>query len=113
MLVGINSFGFGGANGHCLIEEYRPRLKTVFPFSVPVVKHKAAIRGLDLSLFKRKLAVVDEHASLTVYEVKGGKVRRDEPNAPQNPPSAEGILPTPWKHPKMLLRRGFFKGLLL
>ena len=23
VLIGINSFGFGGANGHCLVEEYR------------------------------------------------------------------------------------------
>ncbi len=24
MVVGINSFGFGGANGHCVVREYRP-----------------------------------------------------------------------------------------
>lgn len=24
-VVGINSFGFGGANGHCVVSEYRPR----------------------------------------------------------------------------------------
>eukprot|EP00977_Amphora_coffeiformis_P007314 scaffold1586_cov158-Amphora_coffeaeformis.AAC.3 len=28
VMVGINSFGFGGANGHCIIEEYRPVSKT-------------------------------------------------------------------------------------
>lgn len=27
VMIGINSFGFGGANGHCLIEEYRPTAK--------------------------------------------------------------------------------------
>ena len=25
VLVGINSFGFGGANGHCVVREYRPK----------------------------------------------------------------------------------------
>ena len=25
VVVGINSFGFGGANGHCVVREYRPR----------------------------------------------------------------------------------------
>ncbi len=33
VLVGINSFGFGGANGHCVVREYRPSQPRVW--SVP------------------------------------------------------------------------------
>ncbi|HEY6309696.1 MAG TPA: type I polyketide synthase [Streptosporangiaceae bacterium] len=29
--VGINSFGFGGANGHCLLTEYRPARAPAYP----------------------------------------------------------------------------------
>ena len=34
VVVGINSFGFGGANGHCVVREYRPARPRVW--SVPV-----------------------------------------------------------------------------
>ncbi len=34
VVVGINSFGFGGANGHCVVREYRPRGPRIW--SVPV-----------------------------------------------------------------------------
>ena len=34
VVVGINSFGFGGANGHCLLREYRPSRSRVW--SVPM-----------------------------------------------------------------------------
>ncbi len=33
-VVGINSFGFGGANGHCVVSEYRPKQKRVW--SIPL-----------------------------------------------------------------------------
>ena len=33
VVVGINSFGFGGANGHCVIREYRPEQQRIW--SVP------------------------------------------------------------------------------
>ena len=33
VVVGINSFGFGGANGHCVVREYRPQRPRVW--SVP------------------------------------------------------------------------------
>jgi len=35
VVVGINSFGFGGANGHCLLEEYRPRQRPASPLPAP------------------------------------------------------------------------------
>ena len=34
VVVGINSFGFGGANGHCVVREYRPLRPSVW--SVPL-----------------------------------------------------------------------------
>ena len=34
VVVGINSFGFGGANGHCVVREYRPEQPRVW--SVPL-----------------------------------------------------------------------------
>ncbi len=34
VLVGINSFGFGGANGHCVVREYRPPSSRIW--SVPL-----------------------------------------------------------------------------
>lgn len=34
VVVGINSFGFGGANGHCVVREYRPEHQPVW--SVPL-----------------------------------------------------------------------------
>ncbi len=34
VVVGINSFGFGGANGHCVVREYRPALSRLW--SVPL-----------------------------------------------------------------------------
>ena len=34
VVVGINSFGFGGANGHCVVREYRPARPRIW--SVPV-----------------------------------------------------------------------------
>lgn len=33
--VGINSFGFGGANGHCLLTEYQPKRPAAYPAPAP------------------------------------------------------------------------------
>ena len=34
VVVGINSFGFGGANGHCVVREYRPALPKLWSVSL-------------------------------------------------------------------------------
>ena len=47
VVVGINSFGFGGANGHCVISEYRPEQRPLW--SVPL----AADSGFMLPLSAR------------------------------------------------------------
>ena len=39
-------------------------------FPVPLLKVPSAIRCLDLSSSRQRLAVVDEHSTLLVYDVK-------------------------------------------
>jgi len=51
------------------------------PFPVPLIKHSSAIRCLDLSMHRDKLAVVDEHAAVTVYELATGATLAEEQNA--------------------------------
>lgn len=43
------------------------------PFPMHLIKHKAAIRCLDLSMSRRKLAVVDEASNCVVYDVLTGE----------------------------------------
>jgi thioester reductase-like protein len=46
--IGINSFGFGGSNGHCIIEEYRPEI--TYSYSThPVPNVKAPYALIPLS----------------------------------------------------------------
>lgn len=42
------------------------------PLPLPLIKHKAAIRCLDLSLSRRRLAVVDEASLCAVYDLAAG-----------------------------------------
>ncbi|XP_066967390.1 intraflagellar transport protein 122 homolog isoform X2 [Macrobrachium rosenbergii] len=50
-------------------------------FPVPLLKIPAAIRCLDLSASRKKLAVVDEHSTLLVYDVNTSELLFEEPNA--------------------------------
>ncbi len=45
VVVGINSFGFGGANGHCVLREYRPARPRVW--SVPLAPHAGHVVPLS------------------------------------------------------------------
>ena len=51
------------------------------PFPIPLVHHKAAIRCLDMSRSRGKLALVDEHSSLYVYDCASGQAVWSESNA--------------------------------
>lgn len=51
------------------------------PFSVPLVRHKAGVRALDLSMYRDQLAVVDEHNSVSVYDLATGSHLYEAPNA--------------------------------
>jgi len=41
------------------------------PFPIPLVRHKASVRCLDLSMDRSKLAVVDELTNCVVYDLSG------------------------------------------
>ena len=45
------------------------------PFPIKLVKHGVAIRCLDVSASRDKLAVVDDNSMVTVYDLKTGKAR--------------------------------------
>jgi len=51
------------------------------PFSVPLVKHGASVRSLDLSMNRDRLAVVDEHSAISVYELSTGALLFEEQGA--------------------------------
>jgi intraflagellar transport protein 122 len=46
------------------------------PFPITLIKHKSSIRCLDLSMSRRKLAVVDETAAVFVYDAGKKRVVR-------------------------------------
>ena len=50
-------------------------------FPVQLAKLSNAIRYVDLSMYRHKLAVIDENMTLFVYSVKTGEVIFQEPNA--------------------------------
>jgi len=52
-------------------------------FPIPLVKHKARVRCLDMNASKTKIAVVDSDSTVSIYELKGksAKLMYEEPNA--------------------------------
>mmetsp|Transcript_6895 Transcript_6895/g.6756 ORF Transcript_6895/g.6756 Transcript_6895/m.6756 type:complete len:92 (+) Transcript_6895:292-567(+) len=44
------------------------------PFPIPLIKHNSAIRCLDISSYRKKLAIVDENQNLLVYDLKTQEV---------------------------------------
>ena len=54
--IGINSFGFGGANGHCVVREYRPTQPRLW--SIPL----AAETGFMIPLSSRNSAALSQSA---------------------------------------------------
>ena len=53
VVVGINSFGFGGANGHCVVREYRPA--------------RPRLWSMPLALEPAGLSMEEAASSLSVY----------------------------------------------
>ena len=75
VVVGINSFGFGGANGHCVVREYRPSqgrkwsapLAPEAGFMVPL---SARTSGLLVESARRLRAALDEEET-DLYTLAG------------------------------------------
>ena len=80
VVVGINSFGFGGANGHCVVREYRPsrrRLWSVPPapeagFMVPL----SARTPRALTESARRLRDLLDEQPIDLYALAGNLSRR-------------------------------------
>ncbi len=51
------------------------------PFPIPLIKHTASVRCLDLSASRNKLAVVDENAKVLVYNLITKELVFEEANA--------------------------------
>lgn len=50
-------------------------------FPIELIKQQTAVRCLDLSASRKKLAVVDENNTCLVYDVATKQLRFQEPNA--------------------------------
>ena len=80
VVVGINSFGFGGANGHCVVREYRPALPQTWSvppapkagFMVPL----SARNSRALARSARQLHDVLERREFDLYTLAGNLARR-------------------------------------
>ena len=79
VVVGINSFGFGGANGHCVVREYRPARPRVW--SVPVAPESGYMIPLSartagaLAESARNLRRTLEERETDLYALAGNLAR--------------------------------------
>ena len=64
------------------------------PFPVKLFKHGSAIRCLDVSATRGKIAVVDDNSVVTCYDLKSGKARPAQPHSPSQPPTAPPRRPS-------------------
>ena len=69
------------------------------PFPVTVFKHTSAIRCLDVSAMRGKIAVVDDSSVVTVYDLKSGKVLFEEPHPNPDPDPDPDPSPNPNPNP--------------
>ncbi|XP_040008759.1 intraflagellar transport protein 122 homolog [Xiphias gladius] len=51
------------------------------PFPITLLKLSTSVRCLDMSASRNKLAVVDEHSTLLVYDINSKELLFQEPNA--------------------------------
>ena len=80
VVVGINSFGFGGANGHCVIREYQPSQPRIWSsdpapesgFLIPLSARTAG--ALTRSARRLKEAIADD--GIDLYTLAGNLGRR-------------------------------------
>ena len=80
VVVGINSFGFGGANGHCVVREYRPSRPGLW--SVPLAPHAGFMVPLSarapdaLAESARRMRETLDAQPLDLYALAGNLSRR-------------------------------------
>ena len=80
VVVGINSFGFGGANGHCVVREYRPALSRLW--SVPLAPEAGYMIPLSartpkaLTESARRLRHLLDEQPVDLYALAGNLSRR-------------------------------------
>ena len=80
VVVGINSFGFGGSNGHCVVREYRPEHRPVW--SVPLAREAGFMIPLSartpgaLKQSARKLREALDDREMDLYALAGNLSRR-------------------------------------
>ena len=80
VVVGINSFGFGGANGHCVVREYRPPLSRLW--SMPLAPRGGFMVPLSartpkaLTESARRLRRLLDEQPLDLYALAGNLSRR-------------------------------------
>ena len=80
VVVGINSFGFGGANGHCVVREYRPAQPRVWSvalapeagFMIPL----SARTSDALTQSARQLRAALDNQAIDLYTLAGNLSRR-------------------------------------
>ncbi|KAL4593300.1 intraflagellar transport protein 122-like, partial [Arapaima gigas] len=51
------------------------------PFAITLLKQSTSVRCLDMSASRKKLAVVDEHGTCLVYDIRTKELLFQEPNA--------------------------------
>ena len=80
VVIGVNSFGFGGANGHCVVREYRPAMPR--SFSAPLAPEGAVMVPLSARTpaaltpsAERLRAALDAH-DFDLYTLAGNLARR-------------------------------------
>ena len=80
VVVGINSFGFGGANGHCVVREYRPERPRAW--SVPLAPRSGYMIPLSarntnaLAEAARSLGKILDGRNIDLYTMAGNLSRR-------------------------------------
>ncbi len=78
--IGINSFGFGGANGHCVVSEYRPSLSRIW--SIPVSQDTGFMIPLSartqsaLTQSAQQLLAKVSESEIDLYTLAGNLSRR-------------------------------------
>jgi acyl transferase domain-containing protein/NADPH:quinone reductase-like Zn-dependent oxidoreductase/NAD(P)-dependent dehydrogenase (short-subunit alcohol dehydrogenase family)/acyl carrier protein len=80
VVFGISSFGFGGANGHCIVSEYAPELKQMWSIPVaPQMGYMIPLSARSKDALVQSVKDFNEHlssSSISIYTLAGNLSRR-------------------------------------